>query len=142
MDNAFEYIINNGGLASEADYSYAGSDGTCKVMDSVTTIKGYKDVSAGSETDLKDAVNQQPVAIAIEADQPGFQFYSGGVFNGRCGKNLDHGVLLVGYGTDNGTDYWLVKNSWGESWGDAGYIKLVQGKDQCGIADSASYATA
>jgi C1A family cysteine protease len=141
MDNAFEYIINNGGLAAEADYAYTASDDKCKKVDSVVNIKGFKDVSAGSEADLKDAVNLGPIAIAIEADQQGFQFYSGGVFAGSCGKNLDHGVLLVGYGTESGKDYWLVKNSWGDSWGDAGYIKLAQGMDQCGLADSASYPT-
>jgi C1A family cysteine protease len=141
MDNGFEYIIANGGIGAEADYQYTAQDGTCKKVDSVSQIKGYKDVTQGSEADLKSAVNGQPVAIAIEADQSGFQFYSGGVFSGTCGKNLDHGVLLVGYGTENSQDYWLVKNSWGAGWGDSGYIKLVQGKDQCGLADAASYAT-
>jgi C1A family cysteine protease len=141
MDNGFEWIINNGGIGAEADYAYTAADGECRTVASVSSIKGYTDVKAGSEADLKSAVNGQPIAIAIEADQSGFQFYSGGVFSGTCGKNLDHGVLLVGYGTDSGKDYWLVKNSWGASWGDSGYIKLVQGKDQCGLADSASYAT-
>jgi len=141
MDNGFEYIINNGGIGAEADYDYTARDGSCKKVDSVSTIKGYKDVQEGSEDALMSAVNVGPVAIAIEADQSGFQFYSGGVFTGSCGKNLDHGVLLVGYGSEDSTDYWLVKNSWGESWGDAGYIKLVKGQDQCGLADAASYPT-
>jgi len=142
MDNGFEYIIANGGLGAESDYPYTAKDGHCKTVDSVATITGYTDVEAGSEDGLMSAVNGAPVSIAIEADQSGFQFYSGGVFTGSCGKQLDHGVLLVGYGTDGGDDYWLVKNSWGASWGDAGYIKLVRGKDQCGLADAASYPKA
>lgn len=138
MDDAFEYIIKNGGLGSEESYPYTGQAGECKTVDSVAKISGYKDVKH-TEDDLKSALNQGPVSIAIEADQAGFQFYSKGVFSGRCGKRLDHGVLMVGYGSDDGKDYWLVKNSWGESWGDGGYIKLVRGKDECGVADSASY---
>jgi C1A family cysteine protease len=143
MDNAFEWVIKNGGIAEEDNYTpYAGKDGKCnKDAPKDVKISGYKDVKKGSETDLMSAVNVGPVSIAIEADQSGFQFYSGGVFSGTCGKQLDHGVLLTGYGTDSGTDYWSVKNSWGASWGDNGYIKLVRGKDQCGLADAASYPT-
>merc|ERR1719424_1872320 len=132
MDNGFEYIIKNGSIGSESSYSYTAKDGTCKKVTSVSQISGYKDVAQGSESDLMSAVNKGPVSIAIEADQSGFQFFSG-----SCGKQLDHGVLLVGYGSDSGKDYWRVKNSWGASWGDSGYINLVRGQDQCGLADSA-----
>jgi len=142
MDDAFEWIISNGGIGSEASYAYTAKDGTCKKVASVSKISGYTDVKAGSETDLMSAVNQQPVAIAIEADQSGFQFYSGGVFSGACGKQLDHGVLLVGYGTEGTSNYWKIKNSWGKSWGDSGYIRVVRGKDMCGLADAASYPKA
>merc|ERR1711904_409980 len=99
-----------------------------------------------SESALLDAVsNVGPVSVAIEADQMSFQLYSSGVLTGNCGTNLDHGVLAVGYGTDSGSDYWKVKNSWGSTWGDQGYIMLQRGKQQnggqCGILLSASYPT-
>jgi len=142
MDNAFEYIIGAGGLCTEDDYSYTGRDGTCqKSCTPAVQVKGYKDVTQGSEDDLMEALSKGPVSIAIEADQFGFQFYSGGVFSGTCGKQLDHGVLLVGAGTDNGKDYWTVKNSWGGSWGEQGYIRMIRGQDQCGLSQAASYPT-
>jgi C1A family cysteine protease len=150
MDDAFEWIKENGGLCSEDDYPYTsgnGVEGTCKSSScsvvSGSQIKSYTDVTENSESDLQDAVYQQPVSVAIQANQLGFQMYSSGVYTGRCGTRLDHGVLAVGYGTDSGTDYWKVKNSWGDSWGEGGYIRMEKGKDQyggqCGILLAASY---
>jgi cathepsin L len=139
MDDAFQYIIKNQGIGTEASYPYTARDGSCKKVTAAAMITGFKDVAAGSESGLMSAVQMQPVSIAIEADQSGFQHYKSGVFAGPCGKNLDHGVLLVGYGTDGGVDYWKVKNSWGMSWGDSGYIRIKRGSDLCGLADAASY---
>jgi len=91
------------------------------------------------------AIAQQPVSIAIEADQKEFQLYKSGVFSGACGANLDHGVLVVGYGSESGGDYYLVKNSWSTTWGDNGYIKLGRGSQynngagQCGMLMQGSY---
>lgn len=90
-----------------------------------------------------EAIAKQPVSVAIEADQTNFQLYQGGVLTKSCGSSLDHGVLAVGYGTDNGVDYWKVKNSWGSSWGENGYIRIerssTSGPGECGIKSMASY---
>jgi len=145
MDYAFDYVIANKGIGSEASYKYTARDGTCKKVASVSTIKSYTDVKVGDEAALLTAVNKQPISIAIEADQACFQFYSSGVLDdASCGTSLDHGVLLAGYDTDaaSGKDYWLVKNSWGAAWGDKGYIKFVRGKNQCGLTLAASYPVA
>lgn len=147
MDYAFQYVIKNKGLTSEVAYPYvATGPNTCvsKGKAVLATIGGYKDVPANSETALLSALAQQPVSVAVEADQNNFQFYSGGVMTKACGTNLDHGVLAVGYGTVGGQDFYLVKNSWGADWGSKGYIMLGRGPTfgaagQCGIQMSASY---
>jgi C1A family cysteine protease len=104
-------------------------------------------VKPNDQISLKGAVSQQPVSIAIEADTKYFQSYSGGILtSSSCGTNLDHGVLIVGYGKENGIEYWLVKNSWGTSWGDKGYVKIARSDSTddagiCGIAMDPSFPT-
>ncbi|KAA8536219.1 hypothetical protein F0562_028697 [Nyssa sinensis] len=127
MDDAFKFIISNGGIDSEEDYPYRATDGTCdqnRKNARVVTIDGYEDVPSNDEYSLKKAVANQPVSVAIEAGGRAFQFYQSGVFTGLCGTALDHGVVAVGYGTQDGVDYWIVRNSWGANWGENGYIKL------------------
>eukprot|EP01098_Paradermamoeba_levis_P000573 TRINITY_DN105_c0_g1_i5.p1 TRINITY_DN105_c0_g1~~TRINITY_DN105_c0_g1_i5.p1 ORF type:complete len:338 (-),score=147.08 TRINITY_DN105_c0_g1_i5:109-1086(-) len=146
MDYAFTYIIQNGGIDTEASYPYTATDGTChyKAANRGATISKYTDVPSGSESGLQAAVALQPVSVAIDASHSSFQFYSTGVYyEPNCSSDqLDHGVLAVGFGTESGTDYWLVKNSWNTSWGDQGYIKMSRNKDNnCGIATSASFPT-
>jgi len=132
MDDGFKYIEAKGD-ALESAYSYTGKTGTCNTAkQSDAAIKAgkvtsFNDVTTDSEPQLMAAVSKGPVSVAIEADQSGFQFYKSGVFSGTCGTNLDHGVLVVGYGTDGGKDYWKVKNSWGATWGQDGYIMLAKG---------------
>ena len=132
MENGFEFIIQNGGIATEANYPYQGADGTCNTKEEAShaaKIKGYEIVPANSENAFLKAVANQPVSVSIEASGSAFQFYSSGVFTGECGAMLDHGVTAVGYGTtSDGTKYWLVKNSRGTSWGEEGYIRMQRDK--------------
>jgi C1A family cysteine protease len=123
-DRAFRWIENNGGLCTEGDYPYVSGTtltaGTCKTCTPVkgSQVSGWTDLDATNQA-MVNALAVQPVSIAIEADQRAFQFYSGGVFPAsECGNNLDHAVLAVGYDANS----YRVKNSWGTSWGDAGYI--------------------
>jgi cathepsin L len=143
---AFQYAKRKGGLPTEEDYPYVSGNGKVPACDSSKTAMAgagpasYTKVQEGSVSALMSAVAQQPTSIAIQADQPSFQHYESGVFTGTCGQQLDHAVLNVGYGTESGLDYWLVKNSWGTSWGDQGYIKIEKSdKNLCGVLSSPSY---
>jgi len=144
MDNAFEYVIDNG-ICQESDYAYTAAGGSCKQCSVVVSISNCADVAANNQVVLKEAVATGPVSIAIEADTRYFQSYSSGVLTGStCGTNLDHGVLIVGYGTEGDIPYWLVKNSWGESWGEDGYVKIERSSSTndagtCGVAAQPSF---
>ena len=145
MDGAFKYVIEQGGIESEKAYPYDPEDDPCvfKKNKVAASFSSYKDV-IGGETGLKEAVAAVgPIAVGIDASHASFQFYKEGVYyEPACSQTqLDHGVLVVGYNTTkNGTDYWIVKNSWGENWGDNGYIHMVRNHDNnCGIATQPSY---
>lgn len=146
MDFAFKYIIENKGIDSEDDYSYKMRNEACdksKEARKVATIQSYADVPPKEESQLEAAVALAPVSVAIEADQRTFQGYKGGVLTAACGTKLDHGVLAVGYGTMSGQEYWIVKNSWGPTWGSEGYVMLGKGNGtgpgECGINMQPSY---
>lgn len=146
MDNVFNWVIQNG-LVQTSDYTYHASESACQVnkTNSVARVLSLIDVPAGNNTQLQAAVAQQPISVAINADSYQFQFYHTGVFDWTgCpdkDSDLDHGVGVVGYGIENGSDYWIVRNSWGSSWGDNGYILMARGEgvNTCGILDAASY---
>jgi len=145
MDNAFKYVKGNGGLDTERCYPYEAMDDSCHFKTSCigATCTGYVDIPSGNEGALQSSTaNVGPISVAIDASHMSFQLYHSGVYDEpRCSSvELDHGVLVVGYGTYQGQDYWLVKNSWGAGWGMEGYIMMSRNKDnQCGIATSSSY---
>ena len=145
IDEAFQFMKENGGIATEESYPYKAIDGACnKAATSAVMITDYKGVPANSESSLLAAVANQPVSVAINAAGRDFRFYSGGVFTGQCGTDLDHAVTVIGYGAESdGAKYWLVKNSWGTSWGEGGYGKMQRdvaaAEGLCGIAMKASY---
>ena len=143
--DAFTYIINecNGKVMLEDDYPYLAVDDTCK-FDSKKAIghfTRYLEIKQGSESDLAEKCqNYGPVSIGLDASQVSFQLYNGGIYNEKkCSSVfLDHGVGLVGYGIDGDVKYWIVRNSWGTSWGENGYIRIIRGSNKCGVATSAT----
>jgi KDEL-tailed cysteine endopeptidase len=137
MSAAFRYAEKTG-LELESVYPYKGVDGTCQVQSTKELVKvtTYATVTPKSSSQLKAAIAQGPVSVAIEADTMTFQYYSGGVLNSsKCGTNLDHGVVAVGYGSENGQEYYIIRNSWGASWGEQGYVRLAitDGAGICGV---------
>lgn len=150
MDYAFEWVIQNGGIDTEANYPYTGEDGTCdttKEADKVVTIDGYTDV-AETDAAVLCAVVQQPVSVGMDGSAIDFQLYTGGIYDGDCSSDpddIDHAVLIVGYSSEDDVDYWIVKNSWGTDWGLDGYFYIERNTDLeygvCAINAMASYPT-
>ncbi|RCV39454.1 hypothetical protein SETIT_8G226300v2 [Setaria italica] len=152
MDNAFKWVIQNGGITTEAAYPYTGKDGKCQTGKPVAVrLSGYKKVSPpGNEAALMEAVAQQPVAASFDYSDPCFQHYIGGVYNAGCSKSgvytkgacktaQNHALALVGYGTmPDGTKYWIGKNSWGEKWGEKGFIYVLRDSPPLGLCGLAA----
>jgi C1A family cysteine protease len=144
-DSAFKFMIENG-VCDEDAYPYTATDTTCKMCPIEFTFAGCNDVASNNQIDLRSAVAKNPVVVAIEADTRYFQFYSTGILTDeiKCGTNLDHAVEIVGYGEENGIKYWKVRNSWGETWGLDGYVKIERSESTndpgvCGIAIEPSF---
>ena len=150
MTYSFSYVMDYG-ITTEQAYPYtsgtSGKAGTCQSFTPVTKLSSCSEIPA-NELQLTLAIAKQPVSVAIEADKRSFQMYTSGIYNDpNCGTNLDHGVAAVGYGTQNEQDYYIVRNSWGTSWGESGYIRIARNSVStstngiCGIAMEASYPT-
>jgi KDEL-tailed cysteine endopeptidase len=145
MEGAFKYLIQKGQCAL-SEYPYTSSDqGSCQSCTPVAHFDTCYNVKPNDQLSLKSAVAQQPVAVAMEADTRYFQSYSGGILDSpSCGTSLDHGVLIVGYGEENGTKYWLLKNSWSTTWGEEGYFRILRTDSTndpgiCGVAMDPSF---
>jgi len=147
MDDAFEYAMHTP-ICPDTEEPYEARDDTCQKCPSKIRFSACRDIPPNNQLALKEAVALYgPVSVSIEADQSYFRLYTGGIITDtRCGTNLDHGVLIVGYGEDPTTSqkYWLVKNSWGPDWGENGYVRIARSDSEndpgvCGIAMQASY---
>ena len=152
MDDAFAYAMDTG-LCTDMAYPYVASGQRCGVddCDAMVSVEECFDVARNDQVSLREAVRRAPVAIAIEADTRYFQSYESGILTSEieCGTNLDHGVLIVGFGEDEATQtkYWIVKNSWSDSWGEDGYVRIERSDDEndagvCGVAMEASFVQA
>uniref|UniRef100_A0A8C8VMP3 Peptidase C1A papain C-terminal domain-containing protein n=1 Tax=Pelusios castaneus TaxID=367368 RepID=A0A8C8VMP3_9SAUR len=144
MTRAFQYIINNNGIDSDASYPYTAQNGTCHYNPATraATCSKVIELPYADEAALKDAIaNIGPVAVIIDAKQPTFFLYKSGVYDDPlCTHDVNHAVLVIGYGTLNGKDFWLVKNSWSTYFGDKGYIRMSRNNgNQCGIASYGCY---
>ena len=142
MDYAFQYNKDKGTALTSA-YPYTAVTGTCQAYTTQFKGTGYFDVPVNDGTQLTNAVTSTVVSVAIDAY--GIMSYTSGIFNGPCGTSLNHGVAAVGYGNQNGQLYWIVRNSWGTSWGEQGYFRMVRdlgaGAGMCGIQMASSYPT-
>lgn len=144
MLNAYNYIAANQGINTDASYPYEALDQTCRYNSSNigATDIGYYTIPPNEATLMYYVENCGPISVAIDASLTSFHFYKSGIYyDSLCSSNVNHGVLVVGYGTDvNGQDYWLVKNSWGTTWGENGYIRMARNKNNsCSIATYGSY---
>ncbi len=143
MTNSYDYLKDHK-LQTWDSYPFTGKTGTCnyKASSGITTVKSYTKVKGMDPDAMMAAVSKQPVSVAVSSTSSGFFFYGSGVIDSDCNQNVNHAVLMIGYGTENGQDYWLLKNSWGTSWGEKGFFKVLRtnqkGAGLCGVLSNLS----
>ncbi|KAK9893082.1 hypothetical protein WA026_023646 [Henosepilachna vigintioctopunctata] len=137
-NGAFDYVKENG-IDTESNYPYRAQQGSCNQRSTAVKISGYSNVN-GDENSIQQAVaSKGPVSIAIDASSELQNYHSGVLDDGTCTSNVNHAVLAVGYGEENGSPFWIIKNSWGSNWGENGYYRLVRNRSACGITTMPSY---
>ena len=137
MSSAYEYVKAAGGVCATSDYAYTARDESCKDSSckKIATVTGYKFIANGDQAHL-EALQDQPIPVAIAASSSAFQFYNSGILTQCSDRSVNHAVNLVGYGVEGGVQYYILRNSWGTSWGDAGYMKIATGNNLCGLTTS------
>lgn len=147
MTNSFNYL-KTALSENRADYPFTGNTQSCayNAAHGVVSTTGYTDIATNDPDAHIAALENGPISVAVEADSSVFQFYKSGILSSTaCGTNLNHAVNIIGYGSDSGTLYWLVRNSWGTSWGEAGYFRVLRdttsGPGICGILSMSSQPT-
>ena len=145
MENAFQWLADNGGIMAQDDYPYTAQGGDCQFDSGAAKVQlsGFNKLDTQDEEEIATYLSETgPLSVAINAEP--LQYYEGGVYNpdeSECDPaGLDHGVAIVGYGNEDGQDFWIVRNSWGASWGEEGYFRIAKGTGACGINTDVSSA--
>lgn len=143
MHTSFKWLQDKGGYVAQSDYPYTGRVNSCQINSKpkIGHVASYVRIPTGDEKALLDAVaTVGTIAVAYNAGTTQHSYYNGGILDvPDCGNQPTHAALLIGYGTENGKDFWILKNSWGAAWGERGFIRIRRGVNMCGIADWASY---
>ena len=145
MTNSYKYLLKTE-IASRDDYPYSAVQGSCKAAnyDGIFLVKNYKSLASGDVDAHIAALQNQPLSIAIASSSSVFMQYKSGIISSSaCGTSLNHAVNLIGYGSEDGKDFWIVRNSWGTNWGEKGYFRVARsdkdGPGVCGLLKMSSY---
>ena len=129
MSNAMNFYTYSKAMYTEDSYPYTAADGSCSDGSPDSPVRNYRNAqvqSSWDESTIKNALSSQVLSIAVSAGNNHWYYYNSGILNTQhCGSSIDHAVAMVGWGSQDGTDYWIIRNSWGDSWGEGGYIRVA-----------------